>query len=262
MSEVNENPYQAPTTELTEENSDELLQLSDPQHCSVGHGWTWITHAFQLFKNQPFMWIVMLIAMYVMQILISLVPVLGTIVSMFTGAIFAAGFAYASHQSDIGKNIDIGMLFVAFQGKAGSLSLMSLLYLVLFIIALIPAGLVIVSVVGLETLSAMGGSEGIPPEAGMLMLLAVLIAFLFMIPVVMAYFYAPTLIMLNDVAPLQALIMSFNGCLKNIIPLTWCSIIMSVLILISIIPLGLGLFVTVPLFILTIYTSYKSIFTR
>jgi len=73
-------------------------------------------------------------------------------------------------------------------------------------------------------------------------------------------FYTTPLIMLRSVAIGEALKSSFMACLRNILPLTWYSIIMSVLILVTMIPMGLGLLVLAPVLMMSQYASYKDVF--
>jgi uncharacterized membrane protein len=52
------------------------------------------------------------------------------------------------------------------------------------------------------------------------------------------------------------------GCLRNFIPFIVYGIVMTVLLIIALIPLGLGMLVWVPLAIASSYTAYRSIFTE
>ena len=89
---------------------------------------------------------------------------------------------------------------------------------------------------------------------------SMLLAFLIMVPIVMTVWFAPALIVINQVSIGQALKLSFKGCLKNILPLLLYFIIAFVLYLVSVIPLFLGLLVFFPTMYASMYTSYKDIF--
>jgi uncharacterized membrane protein len=76
----------------------------------------------------------------------------------------------------------------------------------------------------------------------------------------MAYWFAPALVMLRGDEPVTALKASFNACLVNIGPMLIYSIIGVVLAIVATIPFGLGWLVLGPVFAASIYTSYKDIF--
>jgi len=84
---------------------------------------------------------------------------------------------------------------------------------------------------------------------------------LFMIPLIMLFWFAPTLIVLNDeIGIIEALKLSFMGCLKNILPFLIYGIVGFILMVLATIPLGLGWLVLAPVFLGTVYVGYKDIF--
>ena len=92
-------------------------------------------------------------------------------------------------------------------------------------------------------------------------MLAVLIGLALYIPLVMALWFAPALVIFNDMQPVPALKSSFNACLKNIIPFLIYGIALFVLSLIASIPLFLGFLVLIPVIFTSIYTGYKDIYS-
>ena len=91
-------------------------------------------------------------------------------------------------------------------------------------------------------------------------LLAVLVGTLAALPLMMAYWFAPALVMLRNDDPLVAMKASFFACLANIWPMLVYSLVGIVLAIVATIPLGLGWFVLGPVFAASIYASYKDIF--
>jgi uncharacterized membrane protein len=59
---------------------------------------------------------------------------------------------------------------------------------------------------------------------------------------------------------LDAMRLSFFACLRNMLPFTLYGIISAVLLLVAMIPLGLGLLVMIPTMTASLYVSYKDIF--
>ena len=76
----------------------------------------------------------------------------------------------------------------------------------------------------------------------------------------MMIWFAPALVILNDMGAVEAMKRSFSGCIKNILPFLLYGVIAMVLVILGMIPLFLGLLVVIPVLTAAIYTSYKDIF--
>src|SRR5262249_16974671 len=94
----------------------------------------------------------------------------------------------------------------------------------------------------------------------MQVLLGALVYLMLVIPVTMAAWFAPALVLLHDVAPLEAMKQSFNACLKNVVPFLVYSIVGTLVFIAACLPLGLGLLVAIPAFAASFYPQYASIF--
>jgi uncharacterized membrane protein len=68
--------------------------------------------------------------------------------------------------------------------------------------------------------------------------------------------------MLHDMPAIPAMKESFAACFRNFMPMTVYGLLMLALLLVAVIPLGLGLLAWTPLLIATTYTSYRSVFTE
>jgi uncharacterized membrane protein len=117
--------------------------------------------------------------------------------------------------------------------------------------------------------SALGGIEAMQTEDPAVMVavisspsfyLAVLVGMALMIPLMMAFWFAPSLVALNDVPALSAMKLSFVGCLKNILPFLLYGLIAFVFMLIAAIPFGLGLLILSPVLIASVYAGYRDIY--
>jgi uncharacterized membrane protein len=90
----------------------------------------------------------------------------------------------------------------------------------------------------------------------------------------MAYIFAPALVVLEDLSAWEAMKLSFVGCLKNLLPLTLYSILVTVLFLlnsvflllspilmvVAMVLFVLGFLVLFPIQIGAIYTAYREIY--
>jgi uncharacterized membrane protein len=91
-------------------------------------------------------------------------------------------------------------------------------------------------------------------------LLGILFFLLLLLPLIMAIWFAPALVMLGGLSPGAALKASFLGCLRNVVPFLVYGAIGIVLAIVASIPFGLGWLVLGPVTIASIYSSYCDVF--
>jgi uncharacterized membrane protein len=102
--------------------------------------------------------------------------------------------------------------------------------------------------------------QAVSPEQASDMMLPVLIAMLFLVPVLMAYWFAPVLVGLNNLTATEAMKLSFKACLQNVLPFFVYGLIFMLLLIVALIPFGLGLLVVVPVMMTSLYVSYVDVF--
>jgi uncharacterized membrane protein len=107
--------------------------------------------------------------------------------------------------------------------------------------------------------AAMGGKAGVA-GLGVTTLLAVLVALAISVPIYMALWFAPSLVTFQDYAPFDALKTSFSACLKNIVPFLVYGVMLLILMVVAMIPFGLGMLVMVPVIIASVYAAYRDVF--
>ena len=81
-----------------------------------------------------------------------------------------------------------------------------------------------------------------------------------MLPLVMATWFAPALIVFHDMGVRAAMKASFIGCLKNVLPFLLYGVLGLIAGVIASIPFGLGWLVLAPVFVASIYTGYRDIY--
>lgn len=236
--------------------------VPEGQAVAAGNGWQWIVDAWEMFRRQPGMWIVLIVVFFVVFVLISMVPIVGSLAAALLGPVFAGGVITGCQAVRDGGELEIGHLFAGFKSNTGKLVMIGVFNLLAWIVI----GLVIMLIVGGSVFALMmGGGE---PSAGrgiasmMSMLLGVLIALALSVPVYMAIWFAPSLVMLNDFDPIPALKTSFGACLKNIVPFLLYGVILFAAAIVASIPLGLGWLVLAPVLAISIYTAYRDVFYR
>ena len=253
------NPYAAPKAAV----ADETLVLDADyvpggQSRPASHGWTWIAGGWDLFKRQPGLWIGMMLLTIIIFMGASLIPLLG----MFTGIfwpVFMAGIAIGCRVLHEGGELELGHLFAGFQQKFGTLvGVGALAFLASFVVVL-----VVFAIMGFGMLSAMNSPDpAVLKGMGLTMVLAMLIDAALLLPVMMAMWFAPALVVFHDLGAWESMKESFLGCLKNILPFLLYGVVALVLGLLAAIPLGLGWLVLWPVIVASLYTSYRDIYLR
>jgi len=224
-------------------------------------GWQWIVESFVLFRRQPLVWILLLAAMAVIWIASTLLQPIGPLAISLLSPIFLAGLMNACRVTDSGREPDISHLFSAFRSHAAPLVTIGGVYLVGNIIAV---GIVFM-IAGGDTISALLAKNRTEADVatalrGLSMGLAVGTA-VFM-PVVMAAWFAPLLVVFHDLTPLAAMKSSFLASWRNLMPFTVYGAAMLLLWILASIPLMLGFVVLLPVMACSVYTGYKDIYPQ
>lgn len=222
-------------------------------------GWDWITAGWALFKKNPGVWIALIVVMLLIYIVLALIPLLGSLASLVLGPAFAAGLVAGARAQDEGGALQVSHLFAGFRDKLGPLVVVGILYLVASVAIALLVG--VTSGVGLFNMFGGTAPASIPPGAIFTLIIAVLIMAGLMVPVMMAVWYAPALVMFQGKDAVAAMKESFSGCLKNIVPFLIYGVVLLVFSVLASIPFGLGWLVLGPVLAASVYTSYKDIFT-
>jgi uncharacterized membrane protein len=92
------------------------------------------------------------------------------------------------------------------------------------------------------------------------MTLAMLVMFALLLPLMMALWFAPALVVFHERGPVEAMKESFVGCLKNIVPFLVYGLVGLVFAILASIPVGLGWLLLGPVLIASLYASYRDIY--
>jgi uncharacterized membrane protein len=227
------------------------------QSAPFGAGWRWISDAFRLFRADAGAWIAATLLMLVVAVVVSSVPLLGSLlVNLFTPVIFG-GIALGAQAQDRGERFKLEYLWAAMQPPhLQPLLLLGIAYLVMGAIIVVVAMFMVFGTVGASILA--GDHAEIPAAGGMM--LGVLLVVVMSALMGMATWFAPTLVVLRGLDPVTAIQASFFACLRNLMPLLLYGIVMLSLTMLAVIPLALGFLVLVPVMLLSVFTAYKNIF--
>jgi uncharacterized membrane protein len=253
------NPYSAPAATV----ADPALAVQGDfvpggRGVSAGRGWSWITEAWALFKEQPWTWIGIWVALAVILLLLNFIPVLGPIANALLWPIFSAGLALGCRALAGGEPLEFGHLFAGFRERLGTLAGVGAVTLVISF----AIGMVVAIGMGVGFATMFGGATPETPEAGMAALLAGLVMLALMLPLFMAVWFAPMLVVFHERGVLEAMKESFQGCLRNVVPFLVYGVAGFVLMVLASVPVLLGWLVLGPVLVASIYTAYRDIYFK
>lgn len=252
------NPFAAPQAEL--EQPSDGGELHEPRSVNPGRGWAWIREGFSMVFKNPGVWIGAVLIWTVISIVLNLIPLVSFITALFSSVVLG-GLMYGAHQQYTGEALKLEHLIIGFKEKFGPLFLVGVIYLLSFIALGIIAGLSTFLLIS-NNVEVFSDANNIPFAlmSNPVIWLIFLVALAVMVPLVMAYWFAPALVILDGLTTTNAMATSFRACLKNILPFLvygLCALILSVL---GALPLFLGLILVLPVIVASIYTSYRDIF--
>ena len=242
---------------------------------SMGNALTWIADAWGLFKQRTGLWIGFALVYTVLLLLLGSSVIwlysygfseygkvgIHSLVKGFMSFVHILVTAGVVYSCDVLRRVGsftFSDLFAAFNRKTGPL----------LIIGLFDLGFTTVLAL-IHRILPLTVTGSTPPDT---ILIGRIIITLVGVACGMALWFAPALMMLHDISPVKAIRMSFSACFKNILPGIIFSLMTTMLIGISAIPIFfdlqkaapmffiLGLLVTAPILFLCNYTSYRDIF--
>ena len=255
-------PYAAPRSRVADVPAlaDEGNFILDGQAVPAGNGWTWITDGWALFAKQPGIWIAIVVVFLIIFVVISLIPFVGGLAAALLGPVFAGGIMLGCRALDQGDELEFGHLFAGFGDPFRKLVLLGAVYLAALIVIVLVAALV----GGFSVAAVLGGiSAGDVERAtigGAALVIALLIGLALFVPVAMAMWFAPALIVFNHYGVTDAIKASFVGCLKNVVPFLVYGVIFLGLAIAATIPFGFGWLILGPTLAASIYASYRDIY--
>jgi len=203
------------------------------------------------------MWIILLVIYLAIMIPVSMLPVIGSVVSTLLAPVFAAGMMWGCQAPVRNQDLEINHLFEGFKHNTSQLIAIGGIYMA----SLLFIAVIVVLTMDKDTVELLVKGKDLTPEQADGVLMPILIAMLLVMPVLMAYWFAPVLAGLHNLTALDAMKLSFAACLKNMLPFLLYGLIFMVLLILAIIPVGLGLVIVVPMMMTSLYSSYVDVFS-
>ncbi len=253
-----ENLFKAPAARVHDYTPPEQgTFLPGGRRVPAGHGLNWLGGGWSLFRRAPGVWIGITVAFVVIVILLGFVPIANLLASVLA-PVFVGGILIGCRALHDGDDLNFGHLFAGFTGgHLGNLVLVGVIYLAGVMLIGLTVGILSALLIGGAGLSAIGqlSMAALPP-----LLLLMLVAAAMTVPLAMAVWYAPALVVFHQVGAFEAMTTSFGVALRNFMPFFVYGLAFLVLAVLATLPFGLGWLVLTPVTFATVYVSYRDMF--
>lgn len=230
---------------------------------SAGHGWLWIKQAFAIFKQSPLIWMALSVSVILIGAMLGMVPFVGSLIFQLIAPAFTAGLMIGCRAQQQGEALEIGHLFAGFKTHGSQLVTVGGIYL--------TGMLIIAAIVGLiggepliRAMTAGHPSADVVATTGVasMSILPILLGFLLLIPLLMAYWFSPALIVFGNMRPVDAMKASLAASLNNAAAFLVYGLVLFGLFILATLPLMLGFLVMIPLAFISYYTAFEDVFAE
>lgn len=176
-------------------------------------GWRWIRDGFAIFRRNPPLLSMLVVAYWMTVLVLNILPVIGALAASLAIPGLSVGLMQAARELERGRPVGLQTLYGGFRQNPRTLVALGALYLCCTLAALGASALVD----GGELLRFMLSAKPADREAvegGGFMLPALVVTAL-MLPVVMAWWFAPVLAAWHNLGVGKALFFSFVACWIN-----------------------------------------------
>ena len=186
------------------------------------HGIAWLKQAYALFSRKRLPWIMLLLTYYILLKLLLYVPYVGPYAISILKPVFAVGLLAAAWTQERGGTPQLNQLFQGFRANLGSLLPIGIFFVVGVTAAVFASSLVD----GGKLLDLLSNASGTMTEEDFAAALAdgslqagMLFSALLTIPVLIATWWAPALVVFQNAGAGTALAVSFRAAIANFRPL-------------------------------------------
>lgn len=243
-------------------------------------GWNWIVEGFRLFRTNPALLTFLVFGYWLTLVFLNLVPILGAVMASLCVPALSVGVMNGCRALEREAQNGFGLLYSGFRKNRNALLVLGAIYLAGSLAVFAGSALVD----GGALLGIMMGGQ--PPPDDLLqsdqLMLGLQVTLILMVPLLMAFWFAPMLVAWEDVSAMKALFFSFVACLRNWRPfvvyglgVAFISAILPGIVLgivsalseqlVKMVAVAVTLpllFVFVPTLFASFYVSYRDVFVR
>jgi hypothetical protein len=188
-----------------------------------GAGAAWWGEGWRTFTSNVWMWIGIVLAYGVISLALEKVPYIGELAHWLLTPVFIGGIMVGCHEIDRHEQLRFAHLFDGFKGPNFiPLLTVGAINIGLVLVAVCIGLLVLVGTVGMSGVMSFGNLTGDPWQVargmGLGTFLIVVVALTLATVIIMANWFAPALIVLQEVRPVDAMLTSFRASTRNWVP--------------------------------------------
>lgn len=233
----------------------------------ASHGLKWLMQGIVLLRRNFFVWVLFDLLLWGMVFVASRIPVAGLLLALLM-PVFLAGLMIGCRAVEKGEELEIGHFFAGFRTNALHLVALGGFYLICNVVI---AGLMFAVGGGsIQQIVANQGRDIDPATLAQMLgpaLAALFVGVTLTLPLTMAMWFSPLLVVFDNQKAAPALRHSFVACLRNTLPFLVYGLILLVPLVLLMAPFDLaniernpGLWLVVLVTLPSIYTSYREIF--
>lgn len=244
---IEHKPFQAPLLRLDAHGATTSGRfIAEGRRVPVGNCCQWLLNGWAIFHTAPATWMGISAAFLTLTLVVSFIPVLAVAINLVI-PVLIGGVAIGCRAIEDDDRIRFTHLFAGFFRRPGSLLLVGVFYLLAVLALAMVAGLV----------AAVGGS-GDPSSP--LLTVGFATTLLLFVPLAMAFWLAPPLVVFHDFSALQAIQTSFAVARRNFVPFFLYGVLVLLAAVIASLPLLLGWLLLLPVLYASQYAFYRDVF--
>lgn len=233
-----------------------------PRKVAAGEGFQWVVAGFRLYRKNPLLLSAAFGVLFGLVMALGLIPVVGGSLSELASPLMVAGFMAAYRALDNGSELELPHFTAGLQGPTVPLMTVGAVQL----IGTLLIGQLMLAM-GFDPQAVMEVAKSSNPSQTEMQAVmnqampAMFTGLLLFVPLIMATWFAPALILFGGARPVTALGVSLRAAAKN-----WPAMIVNgmtlglLLFLAALVPMLLGLLVAMPVLFGSLYASYQAIF--
>jgi uncharacterized membrane protein len=238
------------------------------QRVPASHGWLWIKHGYRLIMRSPVQALSLAMVFALTILLAMLIPLGGPLLAILFMPVLMAGYMRICRSLEFNEKVEPRHIIAGFESKAAALvSLGGMLVMGLLVVSMATAAL------GGSALNAILEAYQTHQDANLLMetlfaresgvQLSLLTGLALLFVLMLAMQFAPMLVFFDQMTPREALKASIRASVRNIVPFSVYSLIMQLIaFVLSVIPMGLGWVILLPVGLTSMYVAYRDIFSE
>ena len=232
--------------------------LPEPGTVTPAHALRWLAAGWVLFIGNPGVWLAQTLIFVLILSALGFVPIIGWAAAPVALPVLVAGLVAGANAQAAGERLRVDHLFDGLRLHAGNLLLVGGFHL----LGALIAALIAAAIGGSAVLTGMvvGAFAGMGLAAGGVMLGVLVFTVLWGL-LMMALWFAPALVMLQDVAPLDAMKLSARACFHNLLTFIVFATMLYVLVWLAMLPAGLGVFILVPVLAGALQAAWRDTFS-